>query len=160
MPLTPIQILDQVIRPALMAPYLPMAYDTREARVVLLAWALYVDDGVGAGLWGFDKRAILGVTLHPAVDDAAAEACRDAKIACAARDIARRIMVDHLLACRFARLALAKDNHTLPAADTVSEGHGWELYRRAIRAQDDEPEEDARARWAVAWGKALAVAAP
>lgn len=159
MPMTPVQILDQVIRPALMAPYLPIAYDTREARVMLLAWALYVDDGIGAGLWGFDKRAILGVTLNAVVDDAAAEACRDARIACAARDIARRIMVDHLLACRLARLALAKDNHTLPAADTVSEGQGWELYRRAMRA-DDEPGEDARARWAVAWGKALAVAAP
>lgn len=159
--LPPVRLLDEVIRPALMAQFLPIAYDTREARAMLLAWALQVEGCTsGTGPWCFSKDAILRVTLSPAVDDAAAIACQEAKIRCSARDIGRRIEADHVLACRLARLALSLDANTLPKVDPAGEEQGWHLLLRVTHsplAEDPDSEEylEARARWSRSWGLAL-----
>lgn len=157
--LPPVRFLDEVIRPALLAQYLPIAFDTREARAVLLAWALYLDgSAAGAGPWGFDRGSVLRVTLNPAVDDAAAIACQDAKIRCSARDIVRRIVQDHVLACRLARLALATDEHTLPAVHAQSEEQAWQLLMRVTRGSIAEAwGEEARNIWQNRWSYALQV---
>lgn len=155
--LPPVRFLDEVVRPALAARYLPIAFDTREARAVLLAWALYIDGSdTGAGPFGFDRGDVLRVTLNPAVDDAAAIACQDAKIRCSARDIVRRIEKDHVLACRLARLALSLDEHTLPALHPASEEQAWQLLMRVTRGSIAEVwGEEARSTWANRWGEAL-----
>lgn len=158
---TPLRLLDEVIRPALLAPYLPIAFDTREARAVLVAWALQVEGCTGgAGPWNFSRNAILRVTLNPGVDDAAAAACRDARIACAARDILRRIERDHILACRLARLAMATDDHTLPSVHPQSEEQAWQLLLRITHppvAEDPGCDRyaEARERWSRSWAQAL-----
>lgn len=161
-PMTPLRLLDDVIRPALLAPYLPVAFDTREARAMLLAWALQVEGCTcGTGPWCFDKKAILRVTLNPAVDDLAAEVARDAKIRCAAHDLGRRLDGDPVLACRLARLALAADeSHTLPALHQASVDQAWQCYLRVTRPSiaDDPGSEDyrqAHLRWEASWGRAL-----
>lgn len=161
MSITPVRFLDDVIRPALMAQYLPIAFDTREARAVLLAWALQVEGmTAGEGPWAMGKNAILRVTLNPTIDDAAAIACQDAKIRCSARDIGRRIEADHLLACRLARLALSLDPHTLPKAAPEGEEQAWQLLLRVTHSEiDEDPDSEdyaeARARWSRSWAQAL-----
>lgn len=161
MQMSPLRFLDEVIRPALLAPYLPLNYDTREARAFLLAWALQVEGCTkGTGPWCFDKKAILRVTLNPAVDDLAAMAAQDAKIRCAAHDIGRRIVHDRVLACRLARLALAADDYTLPALHPESADQAWELLLRVTRCaleedRDADAYREARARWSRSWAQAL-----
>lgn len=164
LPATPLQVLDQVIRPALAVPWLPPAMDTRDARCQLLAIAKQESDlahvrqinGPARSLWQFERIGVLGVTQNYRVDDYAAMACREAKIRCAASDIMRRIEKDHLLACRLARLNLWTDPHSLPKADLHSEEQAWQCYRRVWRpgaAKDPESQRyaDARARWRTSW---------
>lgn len=162
MKLTPLQLLDDVIRPALLAPYLPIGYDSPEARAVLLAWALACDAPLAGrhGPWLFDLAAVQRVTFNPAVDDAAAEACRDAKIPCNSRTILQHLDTNPVLACRLARLTLETDPHTLPKADPAGEEQAWQLVLRVehstLTRMVDSPEyRSARECWSSCWALAL-----
>jgi hypothetical protein len=168
LPATPLEVLDEVIRPALTATWLPARMDSVEARCQLLAIAKQESDlryvrqqgGPARSLWQFERNGVIGVTRHHAVDDFAAMACREAKIKCAASDIMRRIEADHVLACRLARLNLWIDPHSLPKAVMASEDQGWHLYLRVWRpgaAKDPHSARyaDARHRWATSWRVAV-----
>lgn len=165
MKLTPLQFLDEVIRPALLAPYLPIGYDSPDARVMLLAWALACDLPAPGrhGPWAFDLAAVQRVTFNPAVDDAAAAACRDSRVLCNSRTILQRLDSDPLLACRLARLALETDPNSLPKPDPASEEQAWQLVLRVEHAPiarlPDSPEyRSARDVWSGCWAQALEVA--
>lgn len=166
LPCTPVALLDEVIVPALSL--FPVGYDSRQARAMLVAIAKQESDlaharqinGPARGLWQFERLGVLGVTLNPKVDDLAALACREAKIACAATDILKRFEKDHVLACRFARLNLWTDPRALPPAVLAAEEQAWQTYRRvwrpgAAKDPDSQRYADARARWRHSWKLAV-----
>jgi hypothetical protein len=163
LPCTPRDLLHEVIVPALA--FLPVHMDSRDARCMLLAISKQESDlehvrqggnGPARSLWQFERMGVLGVTMNHRVDDLAAICCREAKIACAASIIMKRIEVDHLLACRLARLNLWTDRLSLPKADLHSEESAWQCYRRvwrpgAAKEPGSERYNDARARWHNSW---------
>jgi hypothetical protein len=65
-----------------------------------------------------------------------------------------------VLACRLARLALALDDHTLPALHPESEEQAWRLLLRVMHPKvaegpDSEEYLEARNRWSRSWARAL-----
>lgn len=170
LPTTARDLLHEVIVPALA--FLPVGMDSREARCELLAISKQESDfrhvrqinGPARSLLQFERLGVLGVTMNPKVDDLAAICCREAKIACAATDIMRRIENDHLLAFRLGRLNLWIDPHSLPKADIHSEEQAWQCYRRvwrpgAAKEPGSERYIDARRRWAESWRIAVGAVA-
>lgn len=168
LPCTPAAFLDQVVRPALLAPYLPTSMDTPEARAMLVAIPKQESDlrftrqvrGPARSLYQFERAGILGVIQHPKVDDYAAAACHDAQIPCRSGDIMAAIESDHVLACRLARLNLWTDRLSLPKAVMASEEQAFQCYRRVWRpgaAKDPGSDRynDARHRWATSWRLAV-----
>ena len=162
LPCAPRDLLHEVIVPALA--FLPVGMDSRDARCMLLAISKQESDlqhvrqlnGPARSLLQFERMGVLGVTMNPKVDDLAASCCREAKIACAASIIMKRIEVDHLLAFRLGRLNLWTDRHSLPKADLHSEEQAWQCYLRVWRpGAAKEPGSarfnDARARWHNSW---------
>jgi hypothetical protein len=173
LPITPRDLIHQVIVPALQL--FPVGYDSRDARCALVAIAKQESDlqhlrqlhGPACSLWQFERTGVIGVTQSYKVDDLAALACREARIACAASDVMRRIATPQgqTLACQLARLNLWKDPHSLPVADLVSEDQAWHLYLRTWRpgaARDPASTRyaEARERWTTSWRVAVEAVDP
>lgn len=185
LPCTPADLIQEVIVPALAL--FPVGYDSPGARCQLVAIAKQESDlqhvrqlnGPARSLWQFERIGVLGVTQNHKVDDLAAIACREAKIACSADLIMRRIEVDHLLACRLARLNLWVDKHALPHPSRAQEQYAFDYYVRTWRpgacvdpdthpskfppgseayAKQARRREDARERWHRSWALAVEAA--
>lgn len=147
LPLTPANLLRQVITPALKL--LPPAMTSIKALVMLVAIALQesalksrwqiVDannpnkKGPARNLWQFELGSkthgggVWGVFLHPASRYWLAEVCKVRGVEFQPRAIWLVSETDDVLACCLARLLLFTDRKALPEI-TDTKG-GWDLYR-------------------------------
>lgn len=168
LPAAPRDFVHEVIEPALAL--FPVGFDSPEARCILLAIAKQESDlryleqigGPARSPWMFERAGVLGVTMNHQVDDLAALACREAKIACAATDIMRRIgqPTGLLLACQLARLNLRKDPRRLPPVSLDARDEALQLYRGvwrpgAMKDPDSQRFHDACERFTHSWTVAV-----
>lgn len=176
LPISPVDLLLQVIRPALK--FLPLAMTSEKAEVLLIAisgqeanfehrWQV-VDRkkpekrGPARGLWQFELgkkgtgAGVWGVFEHAASRYWLAQVCKMRAVPFDARSIWLALEDDDLLAACVARLLLFTDPKALPE---VSDADGaWKLYRyRTWRPGKPHPEKWVRyhttARRAVADNK-------
>ena len=147
LPISPRQLLTQIILPALKL--LPAAMNSIEALVMLVAIALQESNlehrwqvidpkhpgkkGPARGLWQFElgtkasKGGVWGVYLHPSSRYWLAQVCAARGVAFEPRAIWLALETDDLLACCVARLLLFTDPKKLPSISDVM--GAWTLYR-------------------------------
>lgn len=133
----------------------PANYDTREARVALLAIGLQesgftsrrqliskvidgkkrlVPEGPAIGLWQFEqgneksRGGVWGVMNHFRVGPLAKQVCRELGIAFDAKTVWLAMETNDLLAACFARLLLLSDAQKLPKVG--DQDGAWELYAK------------------------------
>ena len=172
LPATPTALVREVIQPALSV--FPASWSSREAVVLLVAIAIQESKlatrrqgtaskpGPARGLWQFEVAGADGVLHHPKTHPQAITLCRDAHIPASAGAVHRRVEIDDLLACRFARLLLRSDAAPLPAADLRSEAAAFAYYVRNWRpgaANTPQGRAKCAKRFSGAWRMALEVAA-
>jgi len=87
--------------------------------------------GPARGFWQFEAGGVRGVLTHPASRDYAQAVCETRHVAPMAPTVLRRLAVDDLLACAFARLLLYTDPRALPAVGKG--GEAWAYYLRNWR---------------------------
>lgn len=157
------QITADAIEPALVL--LPVAMDTPEARVQLLAIGLQESRlqhrrqlvgnpprpvGPAKGLWQFERRGgCKGVVEHPASRYWMHRVCAARGVTFTATAIWHAIEHDDVLAAAAARLLLFTDPRRLP--DLGDEAGAWNLYMRAWR-----PGKPHRGTWPDLYAQALA----
>lgn len=126
---------------------LPARFDSREARVLMLAIALQESNlahrkqvgGPAMGLWQFEQGGgVHGVLNHAASRLYARSVCLLRAVAPNDGDLYRALSHDDLLACAMARLLLWTDTDALPKIGDV-EG-AWDYYLRNWRPGKPHPE--------------------
>lgn len=168
LPATPTALVREVIQPALTV--FPASWASREAMTLLVAFAIQESKlatrrqgtatrpGPARGLWQFEVAGADGVLHHPETHAQALTLCRDARIPASAGAVHRRVEIDDLLACRFARLLLRSDPTPLPQADLRSEAAAFAYYLRNWRpgaARTPQGRAKCAKRFATAWRMAL-----
>lgn len=142
---------------------LPVAMDTPEARLILLAIGLQesgliarcqiVDGGArgpARGLWQFERGGgVKGVLLHPASRYWALKLCEARQCPPDGWQVWERLETDDVLAAGLARLLLFTDQRKLPAPGDID--GAWAYYVRNWR-----PGKPHRDRWTSNYGQALA----
>jgi len=139
LPMTPAQCLQHVVVPAL-ALLGAERYDTREARVMLLAMAGQESNlehrrqqpGPARGLWQFEQGGgVRGVLNHPSTRAAAAALCSARGVAATPAAVYARLELDDILAAGLARLLLFTLPQRLP--DRGNASMAWKQYLDAWR---------------------------
>lgn len=144
LPATPIELLEQVIEPALaMLPVrFDMPDDRQSIRVQLIAEAMQEtslatrqqNGGPAHGLWqgeNGEESAFALVLRHPLVGSIAQAFCQRRGITPTHDAVYQAVLMDDLLACAFARLDLYCDPHPLPAIGDMQAA--WDCYMRVER---------------------------
>lgn len=143
LPATPNALVRDVIAPALAQ--FPASWATPQAIVLLVAIAIQESNlatrrqgtaaqpGPARGLWQFELAGASGVLQHPETHAQAGALCRQAQIPSSASAVHRRVEVDDVLACRFARLLLRTDPAPLPPANANAEAEAFAYYLRNWR---------------------------
>jgi hypothetical protein len=149
------KILADVVDPAMKL--LPSNFDSKEARVMLLAMALQESrfehrrqlvgsppkpTGPAKSFWQAEIGGgmVRGVRLHKSTLKIAAEVYKARNVAPNDVDIWNAIENDDVLACALARLLLWTDPNPLPAIGNAEQA--WQLYLRVWR-----PGKPHRASW-------------
>lgn len=137
---------------------LPVAMDTPEARVMLLAISgqeaactarCQANDGPAHGLWQFERGGgVKGVLLHDASAYLAKSVCAARRVAADAQSVWVALETDDVLAAAFARLLLFTDRARLPSLG--AEGLAWDYYKRNWRPGKPHPD-----RWPANYRAAL-----
>lgn len=168
LPATPIALVREVIAPALA--HFPAAWASREAIALLVAIAIQESNlatrrqgtptkpGPARGLWQFEVAGASGVLQHPESHAQAEALCRQAHIPASAGAVHRRVEVDDLLACRFARLLLRTDAAPLPPANANAQAEAFAYYLRNWRpgaARTPQGRAKCAKRFTRAWRLAL-----
>lgn len=142
----PSRINRDVLTPALSV--LPRAFDTPEARVLLLAIGLQESKlkhrwqvvnarrpdikGPARGLWQFEHGGgVTAVLMHPATHGYALRACELADVQPEPRPVWSWLSEDDELAAQFARLLLLSDPAPLPTLGKAQDA--WDYYVRNWR---------------------------
>lgn len=144
---------------------LPMAMDTAQARVMLIAIGLQESRlvhrrqlvgnpprpaGPAKGLWQFERGGgCKGVVEHPASRYWMASVCKARGVTFNATAVWNALETDDILAAAVARLLLFTDPRRLPALGDDREA--WNLYMRTWR-----PGKPHRATWPSLYAQALA----
>lgn len=138
------EIDEKAIGPAMLL--VPMAMDTPQARIMLLAIGLQESGlqyrtqhmhGPARGLWQFERGGgVKGVLEHPSTCAIAKAACEAHTVNPTAQDVWEVLETDDVLAAVFARLLLWSDAHKL-ANDAQS---GWLTYLRTWRPGKPKPD--------------------
>lgn len=153
LPISPADLIDHVIRPALLL--LPARMDTRAARVMLVAiagqesslahrWQVVdrkrpEDRGPARGLWQFERGGgVRGVLTHPHTRDHARRVCHERDVISETGSVFERLEHDDVLAAAFARLLLWADSKPLPEVGQQDEA--WRLYVSAWRPGAPHPD--------------------
>ncbi|MGO1000742.1 hypothetical protein [Lysobacter sp. CA196] len=143
LPALPTALVREVIVPALAR--FPASWSTRDAIVLLVAIAIQetqlatrrqgtpLKPGPARGLWQFEVAGASGVLQHPETHAQAQALCRQAGIHASAGAVHRRVEVDDLFACQFARLLLRTDPSPLPYAHLSAEAAAFAYYLRNWR---------------------------
>ena len=139
---------------------LPLAMDTPEARVILLAIAgqesgctarCQAGNGPARGLWQFERGGgVKGVLLHDSSRYWAHQVCAARGVPPIDGQVWARLETDDVLAAAFARLLLFTDPRRLPALG--AEGLAWDGYKRNWRPGKPHPD-----RWPANYRAALAI---
>ena len=150
LPATPIELLEQVIEPALQM--LPVRFDMpddrQSIRVQLIAEALQETSlatrqqvgGPAHGLWQFEdgeESAVALVLRHPLVGSIAQAFCQKRSIPPTHDAVYEAVLTDDILACGLARLDLYCDPHPLP--DLGDAQAAWDVYMRVERPGGPRP---------------------
>lgn len=124
---------------------LPNRFDSHAAAVMLTAIGLQESrfvhrkqiGGPATGFWQFEKYGgVKGVLMHRSTDLYAESVCLLRRVAAGADLVHKKLEIDDILACAFARLLLWTDPRPLP---TTAEG-GWDCYMRLWRPGKPHPE--------------------
>lgn len=143
-PLPLSQVTAEILSP--MFGLLLPEYDSREARVLLLAIGLQESrfahrrqvNGPARGFWQFEKGGgVVGVLTHPVSRQLAISVCRERLVHPNPRQVYGTLELDDLLAAAFARLLLLTDPKPLPALGRG--GEAWEYYLRNWRPGKPHP---------------------
>ncbi|MGO1073594.1 hypothetical protein [Lysobacter sp. CA199] len=160
--------MREVIAPALAQ--FPASWASSEAIALLVAIAIQESNlatrrqgtalkpGPARGLWQFEVAGADGVLHHPQTHAQALTLCREARITASAGAVHRRVEIDDLLACRFARLLLRSDPAPLPTVDLRSEAAAFAYYLRNWRpgaARTPQGRAKCAKRFTRAWRLAL-----
>ena len=143
LPALPTALVREVIVPALAR--FPASWSTRDAIVLLVAIAIQetklatrrqgtlLKPGPARGLWQFEVAGASGVLQHPETHAQAQALCQQTGIHASAGAVHRRVELDDLFACQFARLLLRSDPTPLPFAHSSSEAAAFAYYLRNWR---------------------------
>lgn len=164
LPLTPEQCAEEVIAATFWS-LLPARYDSREARVMLLAIALQESGlahrqqvgGPARGLWQFEQRGgVAGVLAHDASRLQARAVCLLHAVAPTQSDVYGALGHDDVLACAIARLLLWTDPQALPKVGDVEASFACYLRTWRPGAYDRDPV-GLRRRWSRNYSTAMQV---
>lgn len=142
--MTPIETGAGVVA-GTMAHLLPCKFDSRPARVLLLAIGLQESGfttrrqagGPARGYWQFEQGGgVRGVLEHPASRVYARAVCGIRAVAPVTSDVYAALLNDDLLACAFARLLLWTDPAALPETADAA----WNYYVRNWRPGKPRPD--------------------
>ena len=150
------EALQKIVAPTMLL--LPQQYDTRAARVMLLATGLQESRfkhivqirGPARGYWMFELIAIRDVMERQ--KRLAMDLCSQLRVPFDENAIYAALPSNHFLAAGFARLFYLTDPHALPVPIKDNADLGWHTYLRVWR-----PGKPHRHTWNAFWDAAIEV---
>lgn len=127
---------------------LPPSFDTKKARVMLLAIGMQesafkyrrqMNDGPAASFWQFERGGgIFGCLRHSASAPFVRAVCAERGVRPTTADIWTAMLTDDVLGAAMARLLLRTDPRPLPSVDDAQ--GAWDYYERNWRPGKPHPE--------------------